>query len=115
MRKVKLFVFCICSLNFSCFFFSLKNVDHESRIIANSNGDINNDDKTGTNSSLENASMVDVPMLNLNKPKNEIWSYRSSDLKPLQNNTEYVPVYGDKNKSHTACNDERWRILGTFF
>ncbi|XP_031633399.1 putative uncharacterized protein DDB_G0282133 [Contarinia nasturtii] len=73
--------------------------------MSNSNGDINND---GENSSL----IMDVPMLNLNKPKNEMWSYRTSDLKPLQNNTDYVPVYGDKNKSHAACNEERWRILG---
>lgn len=59
--------------------------------------------------------MIDVPLLNLNRPKIETnWSNtRTTDFKPLQNFTDYVPVYGDKNKCHTsAISDERWRILG---
>lgn len=51
-------------------------------------------------------------MLNTNKPKNDsAWLYRS-DLKPLQSSTDYVPVYGDKNKSPTVISDEKWQILG---
>lgn len=38
------------------------------------------------------------------------WNWRATELKPLQNFDTYVPVYGDKSK--TANNEERWRILG---
>lgn len=55
--------------------------------------------------------LIDVPMLHLSRPKSA-WSYRSADLKPLQNITDYVPVYGDKTKSRTAISDEEWQILG---
>lgn len=52
-------------------------------------------------------------MLNANnKPKIDgVWHYRA-DLKPLQSTTDYVPVYGDKNKSPTAISDEKWQALG---
>lgn len=69
------------------------------------------DDKSLT--SLMDKPLIDIPMLNLNKPKNDCtWNYRSNDLKPLQCYTDYVPVYGDKNKSPIAMCDEKWQILG---
>lgn len=50
--------------------------------------------------------------MNTNKPKNDsAWHYRS-DLKPLQSSTEYVPVYGDRNRSPTAISDDKWQTLG---
>lgn len=66
----------------------------------------------GSTSMLEKP-LIDVPMLNLNRPKSDsAWSYKTNDLKPLQHFTDYVPVYGDKCKSPTAICDEKWRVLG---
>lgn len=75
--------------------------------IANSRyGNKNNETETKL---FENPFNDDVPKLTFNKPKNETSSsHRVSDL----NHTDYVPVYGDRNKNHTAINEERWRILG---
>lgn len=78
--------------------------------IANSN--YNNDDDTN-DSTPPVKPFIDVPLMSLNRPKNETtWKCRATDLKPLQHFSDYVPVYGDKNKMHTAKIDERWRILG---
>lgn len=59
-----------------------------------------------------NASPTDITISNANKPKNDNAWHCRADLKPLLSSTEYVPVYGDKSKSPTAINDEKWRILG---
>lgn len=57
--------------------------------------------------------LIDSPMYNLSKPKIECaWNCNSNELKPLQNYTDYVPVYGDKGKSPTAINDDKWQMLG---
>lgn len=88
------------------FIFSNKGYDLSAKTSAFSNC---NNHTNGTHFSEH--PLNDAPIVNLSRPKNEIaWNYRATDLKPLQNYTDYVPVYGDKNK--TANNEERWRILG---
>lgn len=87
-------------------------VGYELSTKTTANSSYNNNDNTN-DPKASGKPLIDVPLMNFNRPKNETtWSYRTTDLKPLQHFTDYVPVYGDKNKSHTANSDERWRILG---
>lgn len=104
---------CLRVLFFVLFCFLSHYVGYALSAKTTANSNYNNDDDTNDQTPSEK-SFVDVPLMNFNQPpKNDTpWKYRASDLKPLQHFSDYVPVYGDKNKLHTANSDERWRILG---